>query len=37
MLAKQLFSAAVEFMPEQSDEYGFQCQMGMRSGKLIVE
>ena len=27
----------LEFTPEQSGEYGFQCQMGMLSGKLIVE
>lgn len=27
----------VEFTPEKSGEYGFQCQMGMLRGKLIVE
>lgn len=27
----------LEFTPEQSGEYGFQCQMGMLRGKLIVE
>ena len=27
----------LEFIPEQSGEYGFQCQMGMLRGKLIVE
>lgn len=27
----------LEFTPEQSGEYGFQCQMGMLHGKLIVE
>ena len=27
----------VEFMPEKPGEYGFQCQMGMLRGKLIVE
>jgi plastocyanin domain-containing protein len=28
---------AVEFIPEKPGEYGFQCQMGMLRGKLIVE
>jgi plastocyanin domain-containing protein len=28
---------AVELMPDQTGEYGFQCQMGMLHGKLIVE
>ena len=27
----------LEFTPEQPGEYGFQCQMGMLRGKLIVE
>lgn len=27
----------IEFTPEYSGEYGFQCQMGMLRGKLIVE
>lgn len=27
----------LEFTPENSGEYGFQCQMGMLRGKLIVE
>jgi plastocyanin domain-containing protein len=27
----------LEFTPEQAGEYGFQCQMGMLRGKLIVE
>jgi plastocyanin domain-containing protein len=27
----------IEFTPEKSGEYGFQCQMGMLRGKLIVE
>jgi plastocyanin domain-containing protein len=27
----------VEFTPEKAGEYGFQCQMGMLRGKLIVE
>lgn len=27
----------VEFTPEKSGEYGFQCGMGMLRGKLIVE
>lgn len=27
----------VEFTPEKSGEYGFQCLMGMLRGKLIVE
>ncbi len=27
----------VEFTPEKPGEYGFQCQMGMIRGKLIVE
>jgi plastocyanin domain-containing protein len=27
----------VEFTPDQAGEYGFQCQMGMLRGKLIVE
>ncbi len=28
---------AIEFTPERPGEYGFQCQMGMLRGKLIVE
>ncbi|MDZ4158493.1 MAG: cupredoxin domain-containing protein [Anaerolineaceae bacterium] len=28
---------SVEFTPEDAGEYGFQCQMGMLRGKLIVE
>jgi plastocyanin domain-containing protein len=28
---------AVEFTPDKAGEYGFQCQMGMLRGKLIVE
>jgi plastocyanin domain-containing protein len=28
---------AVEFMPDKVGEYGFQCQMGMLRGRLIVE
>lgn len=28
---------ALEFTPEKPGEYGFQCQMGMLRGKLIVE
>ncbi|HSB65333.1 MAG TPA: cupredoxin domain-containing protein [Anaerolineales bacterium] len=27
----------LEFTPEKAGEYGFQCQMGMFRGKLIVE
>jgi plastocyanin domain-containing protein len=27
----------IEFTPEKAGEYGFQCQMGMLRGKLIVE
>jgi plastocyanin domain-containing protein len=27
----------IEFTPEKVGEYGFQCQMGMLRGKLIVE
>ena len=27
----------VEIMPDKPGEYGFQCQMGMIRGKLIVE
>lgn len=27
----------IEFTPENAGEYGFQCQMGMLRGKLIVE
>lgn len=27
----------VEFTPEKAGEYGFQCQMGMLRGKLIVK
>jgi plastocyanin domain-containing protein len=27
----------VEFTPNQAGEFGFQCQMGMLRGKLIVE
>jgi plastocyanin domain-containing protein len=29
--------ATIEFTPEKAGEYGFQCQMGMLRGKLIVE
>jgi plastocyanin domain-containing protein len=28
---------SVEFTPDKLGEYGFQCQMGMLRGKLIVE
>ena len=28
---------ALEFTPERPGEFGFQCQMGMLRGKLIVE
>jgi len=28
---------SIEFTPEKSGEFGFQCQMGMLRGKLIVE
>jgi plastocyanin domain-containing protein len=28
---------AVEFTPDKPGEYGFQCQMGMLRGKVIVE
>jgi len=27
----------IEFTPDKPGEYGFQCQMGMLRGKLIVE
>jgi plastocyanin domain-containing protein len=27
----------LEFTPDKAGEYGFQCQMGMLRGKLIVE
>ncbi|PKO16616.1 MAG: copper-transporting ATPase [Chloroflexi bacterium HGW-Chloroflexi-10] len=27
----------IEFTPEKPGEYGFQCQMGMLRGKLVVE
>lgn len=27
----------VEFTPEKPGEYGFQCQMGMLKGRLVVE
>ena len=30
-------AVAVEFTPDKPGEYGFQCQMGMLRGKLIVE
>ena len=30
-------TVAVEFVPEKAGEFGFQCQMGMLRGKLIVE
>ena len=30
-------TVAVELMPDKPGEYGFQCQMGMLRGKLIVE
>jgi len=28
---------AVELLPDKTGEYGFQCEMGMLRGKLIVE
>ena len=28
---------SIEFTPDKPGEYGFQCQMGMLRGKLIVE
>ncbi len=30
-------TVAVEFMPDRTGEFEFQCQMGMLRGKLIVE
>ncbi len=30
-------TVAIEFLPKEAGEYGFQCQMGMLRGKLIVE
>ncbi len=30
-------TVSLEFTPEKPGEYGFQCQMGMFRGKLIVE
>lgn len=30
-------TVTIEFTPEQPGEYGFQCQMGMLRGKLIVQ
>jgi len=30
-------SVALEFTPEKSGEYGFQCKLGMLRGKLVVE
>jgi len=30
-------TVAVEFVPDKAGEFGFQCQMGMLRGKLIVE
>jgi plastocyanin domain-containing protein len=30
-------TVTLEFTPEKPGEYGFQCQMGMLHGKLIVE
>lgn len=30
-------TVAVEFLPKDTGEYDFQCQMGMLRGKLIVE
>ncbi len=27
----------LELIPEKAGEYGFQCQMGMLRGKLIIE
>ena len=30
-------TVAVEFLPDKVGEFGFQCQMGMLRGKLIVE
>ena len=30
-------TVALEFLPEKPGEYGFQCQMGMLKGRLIVE
>ncbi len=29
--------AILELTPQQPGEYGFQCQIGMLRGKLIVE
>lgn len=29
-------TVAIELMPDQAGEFGFQCQMGMFHGKLIV-
>lgn len=30
-------TVAIEFTPQKPGEYGFQCQMGMFRGKLVVE
>jgi plastocyanin domain-containing protein len=30
-------AVSLEFTPETPGEYGFQCQMGMLRGKVIVE
>lgn len=30
-------TVALELMPDKAGEFGFQCQMGMLHGKLIVE
>lgn len=30
-------ATTIEFTPDKPGEYGFQCQMGMLRGKLIVE
>jgi plastocyanin domain-containing protein len=30
-------TVSIELMPDKPGEYGFQCQMGMFRGKLIVE
>ena len=30
-------TVSIEFTPDKPGEYGFQCQMGMFRGKLIVE
>jgi len=30
-------TVSIEFTPEKAGEYGFQCQMGMLRGKVIVQ